>query len=85
MVMASPATTTRRKGHLAAAIGYTSSAAPTAGTCTACLPKSLFNVFSPRRSQPCRMKGKAQDAQRYGYRQRLATPHFAGKAANPQG
>jgi len=29
------------------------------------------------------MKGKAQAAQRYGYRQRLATPPFAGKAANP--
>jgi len=29
------------------------------------------------------MKGKAQDAQRYWYRKRLATQHFAGKAANP--
>jgi len=45
--------------------------------------KSLFKVFSPLRSQPCRMKGKAQAAQRYRYRQRLATPPFAGKAANP--
>ncbi|GLR13219.1 hypothetical protein GCM10007907_20090 [Chitinimonas prasina] len=53
------------------------------------LDKSLFKVFSPRRgplgSQPCRMKGKAQAAQRYGYRKRLATPPFAGKAANPKG
>ncbi|GLR14336.1 hypothetical protein GCM10007907_31260 [Chitinimonas prasina] len=31
------------------------------------------------------MKGKAQAAQRYGYRQRLATLPFAGKDANPAG
>jgi len=31
------------------------------------------------------MKGKAQAAQWYRYRQRLATPPFAGKAANPYG
>jgi len=35
------------------------------------------------------MKSKAQAAQRYGfrygYRQRLATPPFAGKAANLEG